>query len=698
MLFGEKNTDPSRTAELVKTAKSLIRAGYAVMPVSFPVLPTEKGQPQVYDKRPMLKKWQEKAIRVESEVDDYRKLFEEGHGLGIVHCLSGTVAIDVDVKKGKTGLASLAKYLADYRVELDLAPSFSTPSGGMQYIFARPSSLADVKGNFQEVWPGIDIVCGFSVVPPSSSPVGSYEDLAHTLDRPPGLPKAVEAMALERVSPPAKSKSNGTPSPAGSGIKVTEGHRHTALIDAIGAMHRKGMSEATILAAMIVLNRESFSPPEDEAEIERQVQHICRTYKPGDPIHGTSKSVKDEQGADFNWRDYVRPVMSGYNPSIDYLLEPWLIRGQVHLMLGAAQSGKTTLVVDWANRVALQQKRVLYAILESRPHTQRFFMAWANEHRTEIPESLMDWGEKEPLRLSHPMSGGLLRDVCRDGKIDMLIVDTYAVSMTGADENSSQETQLALAQLDAIAYLGVAVVVIHHLGKDQTRGARGSSALESGTDTVFLMKKPDGQSHELFPSKYKGRDPERGSWLFDRTTVDLDEWTPGGERVTAPVLTYRREIEQARAEPRAPRKPNAVTGLSEKIMFYLDRDGPMRRIHLAQSCGARGESGNDKETASFERAMRELFQLGFITKSKGKRGEWKIDGKPTSTTDASQQNPQTPLKGGPEGYCDSVSIDPDKDTKTEQLNLEPKQCPAGHSFMGEVCPMCGQDPVTNPDS
>jgi hypothetical protein len=66
----------------------------------------------------------------------------------------------------------------------------------------------------------------------------------------------------------------------------------------------------------------------------------------------------------------------------------------------------------------------------------------------------------------------------------MIVIDTFARALMGGDENSAQDVGAfnnAVAAL--IENTGACVVIIHHTGKDASKGARGSSALLGAIDT-----------------------------------------------------------------------------------------------------------------------------------------------------------------------------------------------------------------------
>jgi len=112
-----------------------------------------------------------------------------------------------------------------------------------------------------------------------------------------------------------------------------------------------------------------------------------------------------------------------------------------------------------------------------------------------------------------------------------VIVDTLATAMSGLDENSVKEMNLAIAGLaqirDAIDGL---VIAVHHSGKDAEKGARGSSALRAAVDVEIAVT---GVSGTRTASVVKQRDLPTGG-TFDFT---LDPVTVGFHPVTNETIT-----------------------------------------------------------------------------------------------------------------------------------------------------------------
>ena len=72
----------------------------------------------------------------------------------------------------------------------------------------------------------------------------------------------------------------------------------------------------------------------------------------------------------------------------------------------------------------------------------------------------------------------------------VVVIDTMARSVGGLEENSSKDVGVFVAACDDIReQLNCTVLVIHHSGKDASRGSRGSNALEGAVDTVLEVER-----------------------------------------------------------------------------------------------------------------------------------------------------------------------------------------------------------------
>lgn len=104
------------------------------------------------------------------------------------------------------------------------------------------------------------------------------------------------------------------------------------------------------------------------------------------------------------------------------------------------------------------------------------------------PLSLRDAGDRDALvatLIANGLAGGIL------------LVDTLAQAAEGIEENSSAMGEMIGIFRDLQQRLGGVILLIHHSGKDQTRGMRGWSGLHAAMDFVVeCQKEGDGDTRE----------------------------------------------------------------------------------------------------------------------------------------------------------------------------------------------------------
>jgi hypothetical protein len=102
----------------------------------------------------------------------------------------------------------------------------------------------------------------------------------------------------------------------------------------------------------------------------------------------------------------------------------------------------------------------------------------------------------------------------------VVIVDTFAQTTPGANENAGEDMGKALAHCKGIhRATGAVVVLVHHAGKDPTKGARGWSGLRAAADAELeVVRGATGRALRLTKSK-DGED--QLEWGFDLEVVQI---------------------------------------------------------------------------------------------------------------------------------------------------------------------------------
>lgn len=103
----------------------------------------------------------------------------------------------------------------------------------------------------------------------------------------------------------------------------------------------------------------------------------------------------------------------------------------------------------------------------------------------------------------------------------LLVVDTVARMMAGKNENDARDAGELIEALDMLKRaLGCTVLALHHTGKDDARGARGSNAFLGGVDTMLEVRSHQAsKAIALHVRKQKDADAPETPWTFEGRVV-----------------------------------------------------------------------------------------------------------------------------------------------------------------------------------
>jgi archaellum biogenesis ATPase FlaH len=174
------------------------------------------------------------------------------------------------------------------------------------------------------------------------------------------------------------------------------------------------------------------------------------------------------------------------------LLRPGIPEDGLTVLYGESGVGKSFIALNYALNIAMNGM-VIYVPTEGlRGYVQRL-QAWEKYHQHALPGSL--YFLTAPLTLMDKTGvEELIRQINgwrRSHRLLLVVIDTLAMSMIGADENSARDMGLAVAAVRAIiAALQCAVLLVHHTGKSAT-SERGSSALRGNADSMIRVSSYD---------------------------------------------------------------------------------------------------------------------------------------------------------------------------------------------------------------
>lgn len=209
-----------------------------------------------------------------------------------------------------------------------------------------------------------------------------------------------------------------------------------------------------------------------------------------------------------------------------YLVDRVLVANTLAVLYGRPGTYKSFVALDIALSVAVgawwfdhevAQGDVLYLAAEGQSGLHQRVDAW-QQGRNIAKVSGITWLPGTVNLLDKGWRTALV-EVVEEQQPVLVVLDTLARSMVGADENSARDVGLAIDAADALRQVSQAtVLLVHHSGKDGL-SLRGSSALEGASDTIIECR-ADGDAVTLKCQKAKDSAPFPSISLRSRVIGD----------------------------------------------------------------------------------------------------------------------------------------------------------------------------------
>ena len=199
----------------------------------------------------------------------------------------------------------------------------------------------------------------------------------------------------------------------------------------------------------------------------------------------------------------AQELMAAKIPPMQEIFDPVLQFPAVLLILGSRGSCKTLLAMSMAlaaasgkdlfNWRSAKKCRVLFLDFEMQLSSgQRRLEMLQNALKMQPQDDMLKFwyssdSQPKPVpNLCDRSHTSTLINECAD--YDLVFLDNIASAARGADLNKIEEVEPIRDFATGLQHRGVSCVLVHHLGKDQSRGARGSSGLEDLPDTILKLK------------------------------------------------------------------------------------------------------------------------------------------------------------------------------------------------------------------
>lgn len=214
----------------------------------------------------------------------------------------------------------------------------------------------------------------------------------------------------------------------------------------------------------------------------------------------------------------------------------WRVKGifpetGVGAIYGPSGSGKSFLGLDLGISVALGEAwfghrsfaaPVTYIMLEGEAALRNRIQAWEEHNQKQVPSGFM--AIAQPFELANDAQVEELGGLVPSGGV--VIIDTLNRAAPGLDENSSQDMGRILAGMKRLQGItGGLVLIVHHTGKDASKGLRGHSSLFAALDGAIEVER---SATSRCWSAAKVKDGEDGKQMpFKLNVIDLGNDSDG---------------------------------------------------------------------------------------------------------------------------------------------------------------------------
>lgn len=265
---------------------------------------------------------------------------------------------------------------------------------------------------------------------------------------------------------------------------------------------RDGEASVTIKTVFELARRKGA----DLAAIATNHRDVLRFFEPVDPAsssttifdliasrdHDADQDATGRKG--LSVMSFADAAASALEAGADPLIEGLLDIGAASVVYGNSNVGKTFVVLDMAHAIATgrpwagmatTRAGVMYLALEGGGGIRKRFAALKQDHDGAPPDNFLLGSGSIDLCASAESAAEIVETARTvPGGCGLIVIDTMSRALNGGDENSAVDVGKFVANIDRIrTATGAHVLIVHHSGKDVSKGARGHSSLRAAVDT-----------------------------------------------------------------------------------------------------------------------------------------------------------------------------------------------------------------------
>lgn len=308
-------------------------------------------------------------------------------------------------------------------------------------------------------------------------------------------------------------------------------------------------------------------------------------------------------------------------PSIRWLIKGVIPSTGIGAIYGPSGSGKSFLALDMLSTIALGRdkwyghritpSRVIYLCLEGGAGLTNRLAAYQQHHEG------ADFGlvrfHVADFQMIEPANRDDLLKAIRPEGAGLIVIDTMNRATLGLDENAPADMgEIIKASTDLQARSGGMVLLVHHTGKDASKGMRGHSSLHAALDVAIEVTRGADGSHSWKLAKAKdASDGIEHPFRLEMVNLGADE---DGDPITS-CVALPDSWNAPRMARRTPKQEAALKTLQDAcISKGREIEGGIIAVHVDDwrdfyypTCTADTTEGKKK---AFQRIRTDLVNFG----------------------------------------------------------------------------------------
>ncbi|WP_422824376.1 AAA family ATPase [Xenorhabdus bharatensis] len=313
----------------------------------------------------------------------------------------------------------------------------------------------------------------------------------------------------------------------------------------------------------------------------------------------------------------------GFDAQLDYVVKGIIPAHSLCSIYGASGSYKSFLAGAWGCHIAtgkawagkqVAQGAVLYVVGEGGIGVPRRIKAWEIVNGQTVENMYLI---NTPVFPASPAEVHELVIAARQVETEtgqpvrLIILDTLARCFGGADENDSKDMGAFVRGCDELkAKTGASILVVHHSGKDESKGARGSSALRAALDVEYKISREGKKGGSLVITCTKMKDAEEpDTKAYDMRVVELFTDKDGEDITSLTLIDKPRDPAEEEEIEHVANKTDNHTALWQCIRSRTALKEPCSIALVRDDLKAMGVN-----VKNFSRWLTKLEQDGLITR------------------------------------------------------------------------------------